>query len=206
MYENIYFPSSTSKVTVIHTPEMTDDEFFDFCQANKPNRIERTKNREIIIMEPVGGESGYYENNVSYHLTSWNVKRKVGLVFSPSTGFTLPSGAIKSADAAFLRLETWAAVPLSDRKKFAHVCPDFIIEIRSESDSLNELLEKMTEWIEDGVRLGWLIDPKEKKAYIFRANSHVEEVNGFDKTLSGENVLEGFELLLKDLEPQLFSL
>ena len=201
MYENIYFPSSTSKVTVIHTPEMTDDEFFDFCQANKPNRIERTKNREIIIMEPVGGESGYLEGESFGHLYTWNRVYKKGLVFSPSTGFTLPSGAVKSADAAFLRLETWAAVPLSDRKKFAHVCPDFVIEIRSESDNLNELLEKMAEWIENGARLGWLIDPKEKKAYIFRANGEIEEVNGFDKTLSGENVLEGFELFLKDLEP-----
>lgn len=183
------------------SPPMSDEAFFDFCQANKSKRIERTKNREIIIMDPVGGESGYYENNVSYHLTSWNIRKKVGLVFSPSTGFTLPSGAIKSADAAWLRLETWAGIPLSDRKKFAHVCPDFIIEIRSESDTIAELLEKMTEWIENGAQLGWLIDPKDKKAYIFRANGTVDEVVGFDKTLSGENVLEGFELNLSELEP-----
>ena len=100
-----------------------------------------------------------------------------------------------------MRLETWSAIPLSDRKRFAHVCPDFIIEIRSESDSIAELLEKMTEWIENGVQLGWLIDPKDKKAYIFRANGTIDEVVGFDKTLSGENILEGFELNLSDLEP-----
>ena len=201
MFESIIFPAAPTKQRIMVSPPMSDEAFFEFCQANKSKRIERTKNREIIIMDPVGGESGYYENNVSYHLTSWNVRKKVGLVFSPSTGFTLPSGAIKSADAAWLRLETWSAVPLSDRKRFAHVSPDFIIEIRSESDSIAELLEKMTEWIENGVQLGWLIDPKDKKAYIFRANGTVDEVVGFDKTLSGENVLEGFELHLKDLEP-----
>ncbi len=179
---------------------MSDDAFFDFCQANKSKRIERTKNRDIIIMDPVGGESGFYENNVSYQLTSWNVRKKIGLVFSPSTGFTLPSGAVKSADAAWLRLETWAAIPLSDRKRFAHVSPDFVIEIRSENDSIADLQDKMAEWIENGTRLGWLIDPKEKKSYIFRANGTVEEVIGFDKSLSGENVLEGFILDLSEIE------
>ena len=201
MFESIIFPAAPIKQRIMVSPPMSDEAFFEFCQANKSKRIERTKNKEIIIMDPVGGESGYYENNVSYHLTSWNVRKKVGLVFSPSTGFTLPSGAIKSADAAWLRLETWAAIPLSDRKRFAHVCPDFIIEIRSESDSIAELLEKMAEWIENGVQLGWLIDPKDKKAYIFRANGTIDELVGFDKTLSGENVLEGFELNLSDLEP-----
>lgn len=201
MFESIIFPAAPIKQRIIVSPPMSDEAFFDFCQANKSKRIERTKNREIIIMDPVGGESGYLEGESFGHLYSWNRSYKKGLVFSPSTGFTLPSGAIKSADAAWLRLETWSSIPLSDRKRFAHVCPDFIIEIRSESDSIAELLEKMTEWIENGVQLGWLIDPKDKKAYIFRANGTVDEVVGFDKTLSGENVLEGFELHLKDLEP-----
>ena len=99
-----------------------------------------------------------------------------------------------------MRLETWAAIPLSDRKRFAHVSPDFVIEIRSENDSIADLQDKMAEWIENGTRLGWLIDPKEKKSYIFRANGTVEEVIGFDKSLSGENVLEGFILDLSEIE------
>ena len=201
MFEIIHLPSNPAKQKVIFSPPMSDEEFFEFCQNNKEKRIERTQNQEIIIMDPVGSEGGFYENNASYYLTDWNVKRKVGLVFSPSSGFTLPSGAVRSADAAWLRLETWTAVPLSDRKKFAHVSPDFIIEIRSENDKLEDVLNKMTEWIENGVRLGWMIDPKEEKAYIFRANGSIDEVFGFDKTLSGENVLEGFELHLSDLRP-----
>jgi Uma2 family endonuclease len=200
MFDTIVYPTAPAKQKIKISPFMSDDEFFDFCQANKSKRIERTKNREIIIMEPVGGESGYVEGESLGQLHSWNRSYRKGLVFSPSTGFTLPSGAVKSADAAWLRLETWAEIPLKDRKRFAHVSPDFIIEIRSETDSLTDLLEKMTEWIENGVRLGWLIDPKQKKSYIFRANGSVDEIDGFDKILTGENVLEGFELNLSDLE------
>jgi Uma2 family endonuclease len=180
---------------------MTDDEFYDFCQQHRSLRIERNADKTIKIMEPTGNESGYAENEVTGELRNWTKAEQSGISFSSSTGFTLPTGAVRAPDASWLPLEKWLALPAADRKKFTHICPEFIAEVRSEEDSLLELKRKMVEWIENGVRLGWLLDPKNGMAYIYRADGSVDIVRGFDKKLSGEDVLKGFELDLKMLIP-----
>jgi Uma2 family endonuclease len=180
---------------------MTDDEFYDFCQQHRSLRIERNADKTIKIMEPTGNESGYAENEVTGELRNWTKTEQSGISFSSSTGFTLPTGAVRAPDASWLPLEKWLALPAADRKKFTHICPEFIAEVRSEEDSLLELKRKMVEWIENGVRLGWLLDPKNGMAYIYRADGSVDIVRGFDKKLSGEDVLKGFELDLKMLIP-----
>ena len=186
------------KLTIV-ADNMTEDEFFDFCQENSNLRIEREADKKITIMEPTGNESGFYEMEVSSEVRNWAKNDKSGIAFSPSTGFTMPTGAVKSADASWLPLEKWMQLPASDRKKLTHVCPEFVAEVRSESDILTDLKAKMREWIENGVKLGWLIDPKKKTSYIYRADGSIETVQGFDKKLSGENVLKGFELDLSFL-------
>jgi Uma2 family endonuclease len=183
------------KLTIV-ADEMSEDEFFYFCQENANLRIEREADKKITIMEPIGNESGHYESEVNYQLKDWTRKSEdvKGITFSSATGFTMPTGAVKSPDASWLPLEKWLELPASDRKKFTHVCPYFVVEVRSETDNLADLQAKMLEWIENGVLLGWLIDPKKQKSYIYRVNAPMEVVDGFDKKLSGEDVLKGFEL------------
>ena len=181
------------KMTLI-ADHMSEDEFFYFCQQNANLRIEREADKTITIMEPTGNESGYYEMEVSSEVRNWAKIDKTGIAFSPSTGFTMPTGAVKAADAAWLPLDKWLQLPAADRKIFTHVCPEFVAEIRSESDKLPDLQDKMLEWVKNGVQLGWLIDPKTKTSYIYRADGSTETVYGFDIKLSGENVLKGFEL------------
>jgi Uma2 family endonuclease len=174
--------------------DMSEDDFFDFCQKNRNLRIERDADKTIKIMEPTESEGGYTEMEVSSELRNWSKEEKTGIAFSPSAGFTMPTGAVRASDASWLTLDKWLALPATDRKKFAHVCPDFIVEVRSESDKLEELKEKMTEWINNGVRLGWLIDPQTQISYIYRRDGSIDILRGFDRKLSGEDVLKGFEL------------
>jgi Uma2 family endonuclease len=179
---------------------LTDDEFFELCRMNDL-RMERTKTGNIIIMEPTGGETGNFNFEVGGELRDWNKSHKEGKAFDSSTGFKLPSTAIKSPDVAWVARERWEKLPIALRKKFPPITPDFIIEIRSESDSLEDLKEKMVEYMDNGCRLAWLIDREEQKTYIYRANSsYGEETVSFDETLSGENVLMGFTLRINDLD------
>ena len=181
---------------------MTDDEFFAFCQSPEMSdkRIERTKTGKIIIMEPTGGLTGSFNSEVNLEVAIWNRETHSGRTFDSSTGFTLPNTAIKSPDASWIARERWEALPKALRKKFAPITPDFIIEILSENDSLTKTKEKMEEYMENGCRLAWLIDRFEERIYIYRANGSREEVDSFEKTLSGEDVLVGFTLRIADLE------
>lgn len=181
---------------------MTDDEFFDFCQSHemRDKRIERTKTGKIIIMEPTGSETGNFNSEVTTEVGIWNRETKSGRTFDSSAGFTLPNTAVKSPDVSWIARERWEALPKALRKKFAPITPDFIIEIRSETDSLKVTQEKMEEYMENGCRLGWLIDRIEERTHIYRADGSREEVDSFDKTLSGEDVLVGFTLRIADLD------
>ncbi len=179
-----------------YSENMTDEEFLHFCMVNKDMRIERDKNKNIIIMAPVNNTSGYYENEAAGEVRAWAKKHKTGVSFSPSTGFTLPNRAVRSPDACWVSPERWATLTDTDKTKFAPVCPDFVIEIRSKTDNLKPLIEKMEEWMENGVRLGWLIDPQQQQTYIYRENAEVEIIKGFDKVLSGEQVMPDFEFEL----------
>ncbi|PAX52344.1 Uma2 family endonuclease [Brunnivagina elsteri] len=172
---------------------MTDDQLFDFCQLNKDFRIERNKTGEIVIMSPTGSETDERNFDLIGQLWLWTKQDGTGVGFGSSGGFTLPSGAVRSPDAAWIKKTDWEAIPLDKRKKFAPICPQFVIELRSESDSLKELKTKMEEYIKNGTLLGWLIDRVQCKVYIYRPNTAVEELDNPAK-LSGEDVLPGFVL------------
>lgn len=182
-----------------HYP-MTDDELFELCVANKELRIERDEDGQLIIMSPAGGITG----NINFKLITifgeWMEKNShLGYGFDSATGFRLQDKSMRSPDVSFVKKEKWDALTLEDQEKFAPVCPDFVIELRSKSDSLLQLKNKMEKWIKNGCQLGWLIDPIEKKSYIYKPDLPIKEVNGFDNTLSGENLLSGFELDLSRL-------
>lgn len=179
---------------------MTDDDLYDFCMQNKGLRIERDQSQNIIIMSPVGGESGFFEKNFIFELELWVRKHKRGLTFSSSTGFLLPNGAMRSPDACWVSEERWKEVPEDKKQKFLPIVPNFIVEIKSPVDALKELKLKMKEWIENGAQLGWLIDPKAENVYVFRAEKAVEKINSFDQKLSGRDILPGFEFDLKQLK------
>ena len=181
---------------------MTAEEFFTFCQSPemRDKRIERTKTGKIIIMEPTGGTTGSFNGEIFTEVSLWNRSTHSGRTFDSSTGFTLPNTAVKSADTSWIIRERWEALPKALREKFPPITPDFVIEIRSKTDSLEKLKEKMEEYMENGCRLGWLIDRIEEHTYIYRADGSREEVDSFEKTLSGEDVLVGFTLRIADLD------
>lgn len=179
---------------------LSDEELLRFSAENPQLRIEQDKNGNLIIMPPVDYEGGIAEEEVSGQLHNWRSLHGKGRSFSPSTGFKLPDGSTRSADGAWANAEKIAAITPKQRKKFAPFAPDFVIEVRSSSDRIGKLKKKMTgTWLANGVRLAWLIDPKTKKAYIYRPGQPVEELAGFDRLLSGEDVCPGFELDLRKL-------
>lgn len=181
---------------LITAKAMSEADFEQFCAQNRDLRIEREANGKVTIMAPVHFDSGFFEGEVFGELRNFVKNSKLGgRALSPSTGFKLPDGATKSPDASWISAEKLAALPPAERKKFAAVVPDFIIEIRSDSDKLGKLKRKMEQtWIGNGVRLGWLIDPVKQKAYVYRQDGSVDVIQGFDGKLNGEDVLPGFEL------------
>lgn len=170
----------------------SDDEFYEFCRLNRDAKFERDKQMHIILMSLTGGKTGIKNSELTAELTLWNRKRRTGIVFDSSTGFRLPNGAVRSPDAAWILTERWNALTDEQQKKFPPLCPDFVIELMSESDRLDDLQEKMAEYLENGCKLAWLINPKTEAVWIYRAGQAVETVEGFDKKMSGEAVLENF--------------
>ncbi|NEP03216.1 MAG: Uma2 family endonuclease [Symploca sp. SIO2E9] len=173
--------------------EMTDNQFFEFCQLNRDLRIERTVKGELVIMPPVGGRSGNREADLITDLNLWNRQTLMGKVFSSSTIFRLPKGGNRSPDAAWVKLERWEVLTEEEQEEFPPLCPDFIIELRSRTDALKPLQEKMREYLNSGLRLGWLINPQNQQVEIYRQGRDVEIVK-FPASLSGEDVLPGFVL------------
>ncbi len=177
-------------------PSMTEDEFFDFCTANPEIPMERDRHGNILLMEPTGSYGGSQELDAGGELMIWNRRTGLGKTFGASAGFTLPSKAVRAADAAWILKERWEKVDVFDRPRFAHITPDFVLEIRSPSDRLKELQSKMDEWLEAGVRLAFLIDPIDRRAWSYRPGRAPIEAADFSGVLSGEDVLPGFELPL----------
>ncbi|MHC5725901.1 MAG: Uma2 family endonuclease [Nostoc sp.] len=178
--------------------DLTDEQFFQMCQKNRDYRFERTASGELLIMPPTGSDTGRRNVKISTQLDIWNSESNLGEVFDSSTGFTLPNGAERSPDASWIKIERWNALTPEQQEKFAPICPDFVVELRSRSDSLKELQEKMQEYIENGAQLGWLIDRKNKRVEIYRPGKDVEILNN-PASLSGENVLPGFILDLQQI-------
>lgn len=181
------------------TSQMTDEEFFRFCTENGDLRIERDHNLNIYIMPPVGTFGGYQSGEVFGQLLIWNKKTKKGKVFDSSTGFTLPDHSVLSPDASWVSTKKWKGLSPDQRDKFAALCPDFVIEVRSKNDSLEELKNKMARWISNGVELAWLIDPLKKTNYIFSSHHPPKTMKGFDKPLVAGEPVEGFVLTLSEL-------
>ncbi|MEH1783478.1 MAG: Uma2 family endonuclease [Nostoc sp.] len=177
---------------------LTDDQFYEFCQINRDFRIERNTAGELVIMPPTGSETDERNFNLVGQLWVWTKQDGTGVGFGSSGGFTLPNGAVRSPDAAWIKRTRWEAIPGELRKKFAPICPEFVIEFRSESDNLRILQDKMQEYIDNGTQLGWLIDRKQRRVFIYRPNIAVEVLNN-PKTLSGELLLPGFVLDLSQV-------
>ncbi|MBK1986230.1 Uma2 family endonuclease [Sphaerospermopsis aphanizomenoides BCCUSP55] len=177
---------------------MNDEQFFDFCQLNRDFRIERNPLGDLLIMSPSGSETDERNFNLTGQLWIWTKQDATGVGFGSSGGFTLPNGAVRSPDAAWIQKERWEAIPAEQRKKFAPICPDFVVELRSETDSLKTLQEKMEEYIENGVKLAWLIDRKQRKVYIYRPGQVVEELD-HPQTLNGKDILPEFILDLSQI-------
>jgi Uma2 family endonuclease len=191
-------PSATT-ATELNSGRLVDlTEFDRLCRDYPDLRLERNAKGELIAMPPTGSETGSYNFDLIMQLGNWNRKTKLGKGFDSSTGFTLPNGAIRSPDLAWIARARWDALPQEDRQKFAPICPDFVLELVSRSDQLVAVQAKMHEYIDNGVRLGWLIDPGSDRAEIYRPDRSVQIVNQPTK-LSGEEVLPGFELDLTDI-------
>ena len=196
-----HFPDFTEATVLRGTlvAGFSDDEFFQFCQENDSARIERTANREIIIMPPVGGDSSAASGDSYFQLALWS-RQHGGRPFESSVGFRLSDGAVLSPDVSWLPAATWEGLTAQQRQKFLPVCPDFVIEVRSPSDSLKGLQAKMEQWLRNGVRLGFLVDTATETAYVYAAGQPVQTVQGFDQELGGEPVLPGFQLDLRELK------
>lgn len=180
------------ELRTLHPPryrEFDDDFFFALCQANETTTLERDSSGNIILMPPTGSETGRYNFEVAVEIGVWNRRTQLGYAFDSSTGFKLPNSAVRSPDVAWVRQERWEAISEKDRQKFAPLCPDFVVEIRSSSDDLKELKEKMEEYRENGCRLGWLIDRSGKQVFIYRENGSIDIRTGESVTLSGETIL-----------------
>jgi len=177
---------------------VTHEQLVQLAIANRDLQLERTATGELIVMPPTGGDTGNRNLDIEGQLWLWNRQTKLGKAFNSSTGFHLPNGADRSPDAAWVRQERWDALTPEQRKSFVPLCPDFVIELRSESDNLAPLRAKMQEYIENGACLGWLIDRKNKKVEIYRQSQEVE-VLAHPLSLSGENVLPGFVLDLTEV-------
>ncbi|MBE9069323.1 Uma2 family endonuclease [Leptolyngbya cf. ectocarpi LEGE 11479] len=175
---------------------LTHEQFYRLCLANKDIAMERSSVGKLIIMSPVGGESGRKEANYIADLVFWNRQTGLGEVFSSSTIFNLPNGGDRSPDAAWVSSKRWNDLTPEQRTKFPPICPDFVIELRSESDRLKPLQEKMQEYLDSGLGLGWLINPQGKTVEIYRPGQPVA-VKNFPATVSGEDVLPGFVLEIK---------
>lgn len=176
----------------------SDDEFLEFCRRNPDARIERESNGEIIVMAPAFTETGGMNMNLSFFVAAWARQDGTGRAFESSTGFTLPNRALRSPDASWVSHERWNALSDEERAGFATICPDFVVELRSSSDPLPKVRAKMEEYMDNGSMLGWLIDPIERKVYVYKPNSAVEVIEDAAE-ISAEPVLKGFVLDLTEI-------
>jgi Uma2 family endonuclease len=180
------------------TLQLTEEEFEQICRVNRDLRLERTAKGELIVMPPTGGETGRRNLGLAAQLWNWSQSNSLGIAFDSSTGFTLPNGAIRSPDASWVALERWQALTPLQRRKFIPLCPDFAIELLSPTDELRDTQAKMQEYLANGLRLGWLINPDSKQVEIYRPGQPVEILQN-PASLSGENVLTGFALNLSGI-------
>ena len=177
---------------------LTSAQFEQLCRDNRDLRLELTSHGELIVMPPTGSKTGQRNSSLTSQIGSWALKNGTGVAFDSSTGFTFPDGAILSPDGSWIRRERWNALTKAEQEGFAPLCPDFAVELRSHSDSLSRLQNKMQEYLENGARLAWLIDPLKRQVHIYRP-AHDIEVLDDPESVAGEPLLSGFILNLHDL-------
>ena len=177
---------------------MSDEELMRFCAANEVLRVERDANGEILVMTPAGGNTGRMNAALIVALGNWAEEDGRGYAFDSNTGFTLPDNSMRSPDAAWVRKTRWDALGGEEQARFSHICPEFLIELRSKSDGLPELKAKMEQWIANGAKVAWLIDPEERTVWVYRPG---EEPEGYHEPTSvqGSGAVAGFELVLRKI-------
>ncbi|AFY72175.1 protein of unknown function DUF820 (plasmid) [Thalassoporum mexicanum PCC 7367] len=175
--------------------ELSDEQFYQLCRNHPELQFERNAQGELIIMPPTGGDTGNRNSEINADLVIWNRRTKLGYCFDSSTGFKLPNGANRSPDLAWISKQRWEALAPQQRSKFPPICPDFVAELMSPTDRLATVQAKMQEYLENGTRLGWLLNPESQTVAIYRQGQAVELLRS-PETLSGEDVLPGFSLEL----------
>jgi Uma2 family endonuclease len=177
---------------------LTDEQFSQLCADNPELRLELTAERQLVIMSPAGAKTGWRNHKLALRLGTWSENDNSGLPFDSSAGFTLPNGAKRSPDASWMLRERWDSLSDEQQEEFAPLCPDFVVELRSPKDRLSTLQTKMDEYIQNGARLGWLIDPQNRCAYVYRPGRAAERLEN-PSSLSGETVLPGFEFVVSEI-------
>ncbi|NJL35703.1 MAG: Uma2 family endonuclease [Leptolyngbyaceae cyanobacterium RM2_2_4] len=178
--------------------ELTDEQFEKLAVANRDLRLERTAKGELIVMPPTGGSTGKRNANLTFQVQAWSNQHPLGVVFDSSTAFRLQNGATRSPDVSWIRQSRWDSLPPEQQERFPPICPDFVVELRSRTDGLKDLQNKMQEYLENGAQLGWLIDPQTKQVEVYRVGRSPEVLQS-PMQLSGENMLPGFTLDLKPI-------
>ncbi|MBL1209410.1 Uma2 family endonuclease [Geminocystis sp. GBBB08] len=176
--------------------KLTDNQFYQLCQDNRNLRFEKNAYGDLVIMPPTGGLTSNKNLRIIQQLANWTDKDGKGIAFDSSGGFKLPNGAIRAPDASWISLKKWQNLTMDEKEKFIPLCPDFVMELRSKKDDLKPLQEKMKEYIDNGTKLGWLINPQDKKVEIYREDKTVEILDS-PMSLSGENILVNFVLNLE---------
>ena len=198
-------PAIESEITLpyrlvlnVRALEITEDQLLKLCSDNGDLRIELTADRELVIMPPVGLEGGWQEGDVYLQVGNWAKQDGTGRAFGPNAGYTLPNGAVRAPDVSWMPLSRWESLGREDQTKFGHTFPDFAVELRSPSDSLRDVQDKMAEYMENGVLLGWLIDPRNRRVHVYRPGQPAEILEE-PTAVSAEPVLPGFTLDLSTI-------
>lgn len=178
--------------------QMSEHEFYEFCQLNRDLRLELTSEGDLVIMPPTGSKTGIRNSRLNLRLAGWAEKDGTGQAFDSSAGFLLPNTAKRSPDFAWVNNERWHALTEEEQEEFAPLCPDFVVELRSRTDLLINIQRKMDEYMSNGAQLGWLIDPLERRVYVYRPSAPVEELDN-PQTISGEPLLRGLVLNLQEI-------
>jgi Uma2 family endonuclease len=175
------------------TQSVTPEQFERLCRKYRDLRLELTSTGELIVMPPAGSQTGMHNSDLNYQLRAWTINDGGGVCFDSSTGFSLPNNARRSPDASWVRREKWDSLSERQQKGFAPICPDFVVELRSESDSLPTLHSKMLEYIANGALLGWLIDPLKRRVYVYKPDEELVILES-PEIVSGDPLLRGFKL------------
>jgi Uma2 family endonuclease len=196
------FENIQTNVLKIEMPRsvMNDEEFFEFCTLNKDWQVERSKEGQILFFPFDFIEKSILNAEVGRQLANWNFEKKLGRVSESNGGYILPDTSMKAPDAAWISHERFENRYNADKKTFPYVCPEFIVELMSDSDTLKSSTLRMEAWMENGCLMAWLINPKTEKVYVYRTEGLVHIIEGFDKTVSGEDILPDFELILEYLK------